>query len=94
MLFEDVTMDGIYARPVIVAAGDPAKGALFGGMEDVVFRRVVSRGLEKPRIVRRPWAPLDGLRFEDCRFDVVGDDELPGWRRHGAASWDRKPGEE
>lgn len=29
----------------------------------------------------------------DCDFNVVSDAELPGYHRHGAADWCRRPGD-
>ena len=33
------------------------------------------------------------LTFDDCDFNVVSDAELPGYHRHGAADWCRRPGD-
>ena len=48
-----------------------------GPIRNLAFRNVKSRGLEKPIFKARPENPIEGVWFEDCRFEVVGDDVLP-----------------
>ena len=92
IVFENITMDGIYGRPILITYGPRDKGTLIGPIRNLVFRNVTSRGLEKPIFQARPENPIDGVRFENCRFEVVGDDVLPGYERHGAADWGRRRG--
>jgi len=89
IVFENITMDEVYGRPILVYYGPREKGTLIGPIRNLVFRNVTSRGLEKPMFRARPENPIEGVRFENCRFDVVREDVLPGFKRHGAAAWDR-----
>ena len=82
-----------YGRPILIYYGPREKGTLIGPIRNLVFRNVTSRGLEKPIFKARPENPIEGVRFENCRFEVVGDDVLPGYERHGAADWDRFRGQ-
>ena len=40
----------------------------------------------------RPGCSLLNWTFANCSFRKVPDDVLPDWKRHSAASWNRKPG--
>ena len=93
ILFEDIEMDGIYGRPVLVrfSSDDPAN-PMFDDIRGMVFRNVRCRGLEPPLIRGRPGNFLDGISFENCRFDIVGEDQLPDYRHHGCAFHQRKHG--
>ena len=33
---------------------------------------------------------IKNIYFNNCRFECVSDQELPNFRQHGAADWDRK----
>ena len=90
ILFENVEMNGTCGRPILVKFAPAEKGTMVGSISNVVFRRVTSRGLEKPLLLGGQGVSLDGMTFEDCRFDVVDEKELPDPHRHGAAAWDRE----
>lgn len=92
LLFEDIEMDGIYGRPVFASVESADKGTLCDGFYDIVLRRVRARCLEKPLLQGRADA-IVRLTFDDCDFKVVSDSELPGYHRHGAADWCRRPGD-
>ena len=93
VVFEDVEMDGIYGRPVLLrfSSEDPTN-PMFDDIKGLVFRNVHSRGLEPPLIRGRSCNFIDGITFENCRFDIVGEDVLPDYMHHGCASHQRKPG--
>ena len=93
LTFEDIDMDGIYARPILSWIASADEGTKCDGFHNIVFRNVRSRGLEVPLFKGRPDCLISGIVFDNCRFDTVGDDVLPDYRHHGAASWDRRPGE-
>lgn len=93
LTFEDIVMEDIYARPILSWIASASEGTKCDGFHNVVFRNVRSRGLERPLFKGRPDCPIAGITFENCRFDTVGDDVLPDYRHHGAACWDRRPGE-
>jgi len=86
LLFEDIAMDGIYAHPLDAKIeGDPQTTRV-EAVRRVTLRRVRATALELPNVCGRPDAPFRDFRFEDCEFRRVGDAELPGWERHGAAN--------
>lgn len=93
ILFENIEIDGAYGRPVRIEidSEDPILLPV-GGFKNVVLRNITSRGLERPIIRGRPANIISGISFENCRFDIVSDDELPDWRHQGAAAWERRPG--
>lgn len=93
IVFERITMDGIFGRPLrLEFEGSDPRANLVDGYYNVVFRDVASRGLEKPIIRGRPANIISGVSFENCRFDVVSDEELPDYLHHGAAQWERRRG--
>jgi len=58
-------------------------------VRDIRFNNVHAKSLEHPLISGRPGNPLKRFSFTDCSFRKVSDDELPGWKRHGPALWER-----
>ena len=83
-------MNGTCGRPILVKFAPAEKGTMVGSISNVVFRKVTSHGLEKPLLLGGQGVSLDGMTFEDCRFDVVDEKELPDPHHHGAAAWDRE----
>lgn len=62
---------------------------IFEDVRDIRFNNVHAKSLEHPLISWRPGNPLKRFSFTDCSFRKVSDDELPGWKRHGPALWER-----
>ena len=88
LVFEDIEMDGIYGRPILMWMS-PRPDSRVEAVRRISFRNIRSTGLEKPLFMGLEGKPFDDISFTDCEFTVVGDDVLPGYRRHGAAAWDR-----
>ena len=86
--FDGIQMDGIYAHP-LRAVISPSKKTLVADVRDIRFNNVHAKSLEHPLISGRPGNPLKRFSFTDCTFRKVPDDELPGWKRHGPAVWER-----
>lgn len=85
ILFEDISMDGIYAHPLDAKIeGDPATTRV-EAVRRVTLRRVRATALELPNVAGRADVPFRDFVFEDCDFRQVPDSSLPGWERHGAA---------
>lgn len=91
--FSNIRMSGIYARPILASIAPAEKGVLAKTMRNIRFENVDATALELPLMSGRPGCPLRDWKFLNCSFRKVSDADLPGWRRHGAASWDRKPGQ-
>ncbi len=89
--FEDVDMDGIYGRPILMRMS-PREDSLVAAVRGLRFVNVRSRGFEEPLFQGLEKTPFEDFTFENCVFEKVGDDVLPGYRRHGAASWGRLHG--
>ena len=86
--FDGIQMDGIYAHP-LRAVISPSKTTFVADVRDIRFNNVHAKSLEHPLISGRPGNPLKRFSFTDCSFRKVSDDELPGWKRHGPALWER-----
>ena len=91
LLFENIEMKEIYGRPIYSFIESAEKGTRCAGVRDVTFRNVRARALELPLWCGRADVPTRNIVYDRCAFTKVSDDELPGYRRHGAF-WDRFPG--
>lgn len=91
LVFENIEMDGIYGRPVLMWMS-PRPDSHVDAVRRISFRNVRSTGLEEPLFMGLEEKPFEDISFTNCEFRVVGDDVLPGYRRHGAAAWDRYVG--
>ena len=91
--FDNIRMNGIYARPVLSAIAPDEKGVLVKAVRDIRFSNVHATGLELPFLAGRPECPLRNFTFSNCSFRKASEAELPDWKRHGAASWDRRDGQ-
>lgn len=91
--FENIDMDAIYGRPILVGIERPELGTRCDGFYNIEFRSVHARGLEPPLIRARPDCPITGIRFRDCTFTILPENQLPGhYTRHGSAHWSRNHG--
>ena len=70
----------------------PSERTLVADVRDVRFTNIRATALELPLVSGRPDNPLRRFSFSNCTFRKVSDDELPGWKRHGPALWERVPG--
>ena len=93
--FENIRMNGIYARPILVTMVPAAAGTHVAAIRDIRFTNVHATGLELPLLEGRPECPLRDFMFSNCSFRRVGEDALKeDWKRHGYAAIDRRPEKE
>ena len=91
LLFENIEMREVYGRPIYSSIESADKGTRCAGIRDITFRNVRARALELPLWQGRADVLTRGIVYDNCRFEKVGGDVLPGYERHGAY-WDRFPG--
>lgn len=91
LLFENIEMDGIYGRPILMMMS-PREDSLVDAVRGIRFVNIRSRGLEEPLFLGLEKTPFEDFTFENCKFETVGEDILPNYRRHGAATWGRLHG--
>lgn len=87
--FSNIVMDQIYGRPIRIFV-HPLPETRCAGICNLEFSHIQSRGLEFPLLIGRENCKLKNIRFSDCSFHKVSDEELPDYHHHGAACWDRK----
>lgn len=91
LLFNNIVMDKIYGRPIKIYIGQ-TDGTRCEAIRNIYFSKVVASGLEFPYLCGRKDNKIRNIYFNDCRFECLSDEELPNFRQHGAADWDRSPG--
>ena len=91
LLFNNIVMDKIYGRPIKIYIG-PTDGTRCEAIRNIYFSKVVASGLEFPYLCGRKDNKIRNIYFNDCRFECLSDEELPNFRQHGAADWDRSHG--
>lgn len=91
LLFDNIVMDRIYGRPIKIYIGQ-TDDTRCEAIRNIYFSRVVASGLEFPYLCGRKDNKIRNIYFNDCRFECLSDEELPNFRQHGAADWDRGHG--
>ena len=91
LLFNNIVMDKIYGRPIKIYIGQ-TDGTRCEAIRNIYFSKVVASGLEFPYLCGRKDNKIRNIYFNDCRFECLSDEELPNFRQHGAADWDRSHG--
>ena len=91
LLFNNIVMDKIYGRPIKIYIGQ-TDGTRCEAIRNIYFSKVVASGLEFPYLCGRKDNKIRNIYFTDCRFECLSDEELPNFRQHGAADWDRSHG--
>lgn len=90
LLFENVTMRGIYGRPIVCEIGDGEYNRC-AGIKNIVFSKIDAEGLEFPYFKGRANRSIENVTLKDCKFKRLPDTELPyDYVKHGAASWGRR----
>ena len=89
---DGATKDTAAIQSAIDAAA--VKGVQAKAMRNIRFENVHATGLELPLMSGRPGCPLQNWTFANCSFRKVSEADLPDWKHHGAAAWDRKPGQD
>lgn len=58
----------------------------------IVLRSNVNLHIEQNAVLLGSPNKIRNIYFNDCRFECLSDEELPNFKQHGAASWDRSHG--
>lgn len=90
--FSNIVMDGLYAPPIKIILGN--EPTMCNAVRDIYFDNIHAKGLCFPLLVGRSEKPIENVTMTNCTFLRVTDAELPDYKRHGAAEWDRSIGEE
>ena len=92
LLFSNIRMNGIYARPIYVGMVGAEDGTHVEAIRDIRFTNVHATGHELPIMYGREDCLLRDFTFTDCSFRRIAESELPeDWKRHGYAAKDRQP---
>lgn len=89
LMFDNIVMDGIYGLPIKIYIGQ-TDDTRCEAIRNISFSNIVSKGLESLYLCGRKDNKIKNIYFNNCRFECVSDQELPNFRQHGAAAWDRK----
>jgi hypothetical protein len=81
-------MDGIYATPIAITIAD-CKATKCNEIRNINFSDVRVRGLEFPCFRGRKENTIKNITLNNCSFEKLSDDQLPNYKEHGAAAWDR-----
>ena len=93
--FDNIRMNGIYARPIYVGMVSAADGTHVEAIRDIRFTNIHATGLELPLMYGRPDCQLERFTFSNCSFRRVAEETLPeNWKRHGYSVNDRQPEKE
>ena len=90
--FSNIVMDGMYASPIRISLGKAP--TMCNAVRNIYFDNIHSKGLSYPWFVGREDNPIENVTMTNCSFIRVTDAELPNFRQHGAADWDRPIGKE
>ncbi len=86
--FSNVIMDGNYAAPVRILIADK-DFVNCTAIRNIYFDNLHCRGLSLPWIAGRPRNKVQNIIFSNCSFIQVSDEELPNYKEHGPAIFDR-----
>ena len=86
--FENIEMREMYASPIFVYIDDN-DAVLCDAIQNVTFRNVRADGLLLPYVRGRAANVVENLRFDNCSFRGVTEDNPALYRRHGEATWCR-----
>ena len=91
LLFDNIVMDRIYGRPIKIYIGQ-TEDTRCEAIRNIYFSKIIASGLEFPYLCGKKDNKIRNIYFNDCRFECLSDEELPNFRQHGAADWDRSHG--
>ena len=92
LAFDNIRMNGIYARPILVGMVGAEDGTHVEAIRDIRFTNVHATGLEFPLMYGREGCPLRDFTFSNSSFRRIKESALPeDWRRHGYSVNDRQP---
>ncbi len=89
--FDNIVMDGIYARPVKVYIPE-SEETLCEGIRNIYFSNIHARSLEFPYLMGKRDCKLKNICFSNCSFEKVAETVLPNYIQHGASRHDRSAG--
>lgn len=58
-------------------------------IRNIYFNNIHASGLEFPVFAGRKDNFLKNITLSNCTFEKLSDEDLPDYRHHGAAVWDR-----
>lgn len=95
LLFENVVMDRLNARPVDIRIAPNAAVTRCEGIRNIRFANMTCTGLEFPRILGRTENPIEDVSFSNCSFTKVPDVTAgyENWRNEGYSRILRAAGE-
>ena len=85
--FSNIVMDQIYASPIRILIN--VKCVRCKAVRRIFFDNIHARGLEYPHFKGRPDCLITDVVFSNCSFERMTDEEMPQYRHHGSADWDR-----
>ncbi|MBQ5602713.1 MAG: hypothetical protein IIU77_07840 [Clostridia bacterium] len=88
MSFNNIIMDDIYAHPIRISLS-PSEFSRCKSIKNIFFSQVHARGLEFPFIHGNEDHVVKNIHFSDCSFEKVTDNDLPDYKKHGPAAWER-----
>ena len=91
LTFSNIVMDRIYARPIKLEIGQTDETRC-KAIRNIYFSNVYAKALDYPFIRGKKQCKIQNVYFSHCRFDKVGNDELPDFEKHGAAAWEKSEG--
>ena len=86
--FNNIVMDDIYATPISIDIAD-CKATKCREIKNLHFSNIHARSLEFPYFKGRRQNVIKNITLSNCTFEKVADEELPNYKEHGAAAWDR-----
>jgi hypothetical protein len=86
--FDNIVMDSIYATPINVSIDDCA-ATKCNAIRNIYFSNIHASGLEFPFFAGRKQNIIKNITLNNCTFEKVAEEDLPDYRHHGAAAWDR-----
>lgn len=84
--FKKITMDKIYARPIIIRVGLP-DATLCRGIENINFSEIHATAIDFPYIAGKPACKIGRINFNDCTFIKLDKSEFTSPKKHGAVIW-------
>jgi len=88
--FSNITMDGIYARPIDVSIEPESKGTKVSAIRDIRFSEVKAIGVMFPRLAGRLDCPLTNFSFSGCTFRRTTDPSYPQFTHRDMAEHNMK----
>lgn len=86
IVFKNITMNKIFARPVIIRVGLP-DATLCKGIENILFENITANAMEFPYIAGKECAKIGPVTMKNCKFVKLPITQFDGYKKHGAYIW-------